>query len=625
MLLGAAAPSLAAPLAAYGKLPAIEDAEISPDGAYVALVTTDGEHRTVVIERADGQAVITRIRAGDQKVRDVRWAGSQHLLVTRSPGASTPFPPHGEWWLVVDYNLQTRQQLPLLGDDAAAANYVFEPPIVRMRDGHTYAFVESWEWQGNRGRPALYRVDLDSGRTQVDDQPPEHGEDWLVDAGGDVVMRDQYDQDRKEWRLEFHRGRGWQVVKTMTAPIEHPFLMAFASDGRSALISAYEGDNLVMRQFGPNDSDWGPPRQIPPGEDLLVDPTSDAIYGTRQLDGDKLVYRFQSAADQQAWDTVAKLFRGEVVRLESISADHRKMIVRADSPTLGPAYCVVDVTAKTAHWLGPIYDQVTEQDISPVQPVSFQAQDGLPLTGYLTLPRGKPAKDLPLIVFPHGGPAVRDEPGFDWWAQAMASRGYAVLQVNYRGSDGFGWKFLSAGFGEFGRKMQTDLSDGVQYLAGKGVIDPKRVCIVGASYGGYAALAGATLQSGVYRCAVSVAGPADLRLMVFTATDHGATLSERYWDRFMGAHGAGDPHLADISPAAHADRATIPILLIHGDNDIVVSYEQSLVMANALRRAGKPFKFVTLKSEDHWLSLGDTRLQMLQATMDFVEHNNPPN
>jgi len=258
-----------------------------------------------------------------------------------------------------------------------------------------------------------------------------------------------------------------------------------------------------------------------------------------------------------------------------------------------------------------------------VRAVAFKAGDGMALTGYLTLPRARDPKGLPLVVFPHGGPAARDEPGFDWWAQAMASRGYAVLQVNYRGSDGLGEAFLSAGYGQWGRKMQTDLSDGVRYLAAGGIVDPKRVCIVGASYGGYAALAGATLDPGVYRCAVSVAGPAELRHFVAWSRQRSDVTALRYWDRFMGAKSASDRRLADISPADHADLATAPILLIHGKDDTVVPFEQSQMMADALKKAGKPYAFVVLSREDHWLSRGDTRLQMLQATMDFLAKNNP--
>jgi dipeptidyl aminopeptidase/acylaminoacyl peptidase len=295
-----------------------------------------------------------------------------------------------------------------------------------------------------------------------------------------------------------------------------------------------------------------------------------------------------------------------------------------DSPTEGPAYALVDRATLRANWISIAYDDVKAADISPVQPVSYKAKDGLALTGYLTLPAAKPAKNLPLIVFPHGGPAARDEPAFDWWAQAMASRGYAVLQVNYRGSNGFGWPFLSAGFGEWGRKMQTDLSDGVRYLAAQGTIDPKRVCIVGASYGGYAALAGATLDPGIYRCAVDVSGISDMRRFVVWAKTESDVSSQRYWDRFVGANGPADPRLAAISPAAHAAAADAPILLIHGKDDTVVPFEQSQIMADALKKAGKPYEFVVLNHEDHWLSRGETRLQMLQATMDFVEKNNPP-
>ena len=297
----------------------------------------------------------------------------------------------------------------------------------------------------------------------------------------------------------------------------------------------------------------------------------------------------------------------------------------ADSAVEGPGYALVDLATRKAQWLGARYQNVLPEDVAASQPVRFKAGDGLDLGGYLTLPRGRDPKNLPLVVLAHGGPASRDTPGLDWWAQAIASRGYAVLQVNFRGSDGFGWAFTQAGFGEWGRKMQTDLSDGVRHLAGQGVVDPKRVCIVGASYGGYAALAGATLDPGVYRCAASVAGLSDLRRFVEWSRAKNGVGAQRYWTRFMGAEERRDPALTEISPAAHAGRASGPVLLVHGRDDTVVPLEQSRIMADALEKAGKPVELVVQKGEDHWLSRGDSRLEMLTATMAFVEKHNPPN
>jgi dipeptidyl aminopeptidase/acylaminoacyl peptidase len=251
---------------------------------------------------------------------------------------------------------------------------------------------------------------------------------------------------------------------------------------------------------------------------------------------------------------------------------------------------------------------------------TWLAADGLSIPAFLTLPAGS-GKDLPLIVLPHGGPAAADTLDFDWWSQALVAQGYAVLQPNFRGSL-LNAKFMQAGYGEWGRKMQTDLSDGVRYLARQGIIDPKRVCIVGASYGGYAALAGVTVESGVYRCAVSVAGLSDLPRFRRT---NSAGLGRRYWDRFMGAADQNDPALIAISPIEHVAAVTVPVLLIHGRDDTVVPFEQSDVMLSALKRAGKSATLVTLKHEDHWLSRSETRLQMLQATVDFLKANNPPN
>jgi dipeptidyl aminopeptidase/acylaminoacyl peptidase len=230
-------------------------------------------------------------------------------------------------------------------------------------------------------------------------------------------------------------------------------------------------------------------------------------------------------------------------------------------------------------------------------------------------------------VLPHGGPAARDNLEFDWIAQALASRGYLVLQPNYRGSDGLSQTFKEAGYGEYGRKMQTDLSDGVRALVKIGVADSKRVCIVGASYGGYAALAGATTEAGVYRCVISIAGVSDLKAQFELSVSTSANKDDRsvrYWLRYTGAANLKDPILTDRSPAMHVDAVAGPILLIHGTNDGVVPFEQSEIMAAALKKANKPYEFVKLKSEDHWLSKADTRLQMLQAVVKFLETNNPP-
>jgi dipeptidyl aminopeptidase/acylaminoacyl peptidase len=290
-------------------------------------------------------------------------------------------------------------------------------------------------------------------------------------------------------------------------------------------------------------------------------------------------------------------------------------------PKDGYVYALYDWYSHHATILGRVYEGVTAA--AEMQAISYPAADGLTIPGFLTLPAGS-GKDLPLIVLPHGGPAYADTLDFDWWSQALAAQGYAVLQPNFRGSI-LNSNFLQAGFGEWGRKMQTDLSDGVRYLARQGTIDPKRVCIVGASYGGYAALAGVSIESGVYRCAVSVAGISDLRRFRKWTIANQMGHSQRYWDRFMGTADQNDPALIAISPIEHIAAVTVPVLLIHGRDDTVVPFEQSDVMLSALQRAGKPVTLVTMKHEDHWLSRSETRLQMLRATVDFLKVNNPPN
>ena len=226
--------------------------------------------------------------------------------------------------------------------------------------------------------------------------------------------------------------------------------------------------------------------------------------------------------------------------------------------------------------------------------------------------------------FETAGPiASQDRLGFDWLAQAFASRGYAVLQPNYRGTLGYGEAFRRAADGEVGRKMQSDLSDGVLALAREGVVDPQRVCIVGIGYGGYAALAGVTLQQGQYRCAASVNGVSHYGKVLLRETTLRTDLRRADFLRLLlGVDKGQNPE--QIAPQALAARADAPVLLIHGEDDTVVPIDQSRDMERALKRAGRPVELVTLAGEDHWLTGGATRQQMLAKTVAFVEKHNPP-
>ena len=627
--LSAAGLALAAPppLAAYGRLPTIEDVALSSDGARLGLIVTDGDKRRLVIQNLADSKVIGGIDAGTEKVRWLRWAGSNHLLVglTRTAVPEGVEGPRQEYTLLLDYNVAKRTLKPIMNGVHDCLDVAIGEPMVRIIDGRPYVFAMGVQFVHDRGRFSLFKVDLDINDTRVFKEAFENTDEWLVDADGELLAESEYDSDARRWTLRLRQGQGWRVAKTEDSAIGHPVIVGLGRDGRSVLLSDNKNEP-TLHEFALDGSDWGAALPLGHTDVVLFDTGSHVLIGGHALVGDQDVYDFLSPADQATWKTIAKGYGPARTTLTSLSDDHRKLVVEVDSPTEGPAYALVDLATRTGVWIGDTFHDAS-QTLAPVTPFAFKAADGTALTGYLTLPRSRPAKDLPLVVFPHGGPAARDEPGFDWWAQAMASRGYAVLQVNYRGSDGFGWTFMASGFGQWGRAMQTDLSDGVRALAVQGVIDAKRVCIVGASYGGYAALAGAALQPGVYRCAASVAGPSDLKRMVIDSSRGYASSdnsTQRFWLRFMGADGVKDPDLAAISPARLADQVKIPILLIHGKDDTVVPYVQSTLMADALTKAGKPVELVTLPSEDHWLSRGATRLQMLTSMVGFLEKNNPP-
>ncbi|WP_420429925.1 alpha/beta hydrolase family protein [Kordiimonas sp.] len=321
---------------------------------------------------------------------------------------------------------------------------------------------------------------------------------------------------------------------------------------------------------------------------------------------DKTMHKVQGAINKALPDTTNHIY--------SKAKGAHTYLIFSDSPTDPGVYYWLDFKTKEMKTLGSYMHGIDPAMSSPAMPATIPVRDGTSIPGYVTMPKGKEtAKGLPAVVLVHGGPWARDTADWDWWAQFLASRGYVVLQPNFRGSTGYGPAFERAGDSQWGGLMQDDVTDATQWLIKQGIADKDNVCIVGASYGGYASLMGVIKEPGLYKCAVSINGVTDLPRLI--AEDKYNVIGGRDWVKKIGLEGASS---SDVSPYHRSEGVSAPVLLMSSKDDTRIDYGVSEAMHKRLAKLGKASRYVMIEDGGHHMDTAESRLTVLTEMEKFL-------
>ncbi|HET7810619.1 MAG TPA: S9 family peptidase [Steroidobacteraceae bacterium] len=630
----------APPVEAYGQVPAITDIDINPAGTRLVWIeNSDTQRRLVVFDLAGHRVMRVMASPAETVLRSAEWADDETLLVSASVTHSYEGPQRnamewGRWFSIPAVGGEPRMLLMQGG----FREYTTGATLVRRSTAKPgKIFMSTWDWNGaSQAKPSaglvkrgrldsgeeynLYEVDLKTGKGKTLEHGGPFTERWTVDPSGAHIVRTDWNPTQEKFVLQVKDGSSWRRLYE-AGRCGHLGSVVITPDG-SAVVAIGTRCNEERAKL------WSIPLDGSPMTVLVEDAALDVddVY-TDDFDDTLLYAQFAGAGHKRHWldanaerrrKGLIRSFNTDWVSIYGRSADGQKIVVNVEGASRPPVFHIVDYGAKRADIINEAYPRLAGITQGTVREFEYQARDKYALMAYLTLPADTTAKTLPVVVLPHGGPEARDDGGFDWIAQFLASRGYAVLQPQFRGSSGFGKAHADAGRRQWGLRMQDDVTDGVRALIDQGIADPRRICIAGASYGGYSALAGAAFTPELYACAVSISGVSDLPSMIGydTRMSMEESSSTDYWHEHIGP--ATDPQVIARSPARSAATFRAPVLLIHGTEDTVVPIEQSRLMAHALQASGKPVELIELPGEDHWLSQSATRIRMLTELERFL-------
>jgi dipeptidyl aminopeptidase/acylaminoacyl peptidase len=599
--------------------PEIAGAQISPDGRYIAFLKPWKDTRNIWVKKT-GEPFASARRVTNEAKRPIpafAWSrDSAYILFVQDHGGDE------------NYNVYAVNpaEAPAAGADVPSARNITDAKGARALIYSVPRNQPDTLYIGLNDRdPAwhdLYRLSISTGKRELLRKNTERVSSWVFDNAGALrlAVRTTDAGDTELLRVD---EQAMTPVYTCSV-LEACGPVHFDKDNAKVYLETSKGEGDLSRLvlFDPATQaetlvESDPLGRVDFGTALFSDKT-DALIATVYTDEKDRIY-FKDKEYASGYALLQKKLPGKEIEFGSSTADEQRWLVSASSDTEPGETYLFDRGTKALALQYRIREKLPRPSLAGSSPITYPSSDGLRIPAYLTLPKGVPAKSLPLIVFPHGGPWARDQWGFSGIAQFLANRGYAVLQPNFRGSTGYGKKFLNAGNKQWGDLMQDDVTWGVKYLVGQGIADPKRVGIMGGSYGGYATLAGVAFTPDVYAAAVSIVGPSNLVTLLDSIPPYWEAARRIFYVRM------GDPRtpegkqqLERQSPLHSAGRIRTPLLVAQGANDPRVNKAESDQIVIALRDRGFPVEYIVAPDEGHGFQRPVNNLALFAAAEKFL-------
>lgn len=596
------------PLRDFFKNPESTNYQISPDGKWISYLKPYEHRLNLFIRENKDSGQETRLTSvTDRDIPNYFWKGNGHIIYVRDFGGDENF--H-----VLTVDIKSKAEKDVTNFPSTRAEIV--DTLENVNDDELLISHN----QRDKKVFDVFRLNIKTGKMTLLARNPGNITSWMVDHTG--RLRVAIEADGANSNVLYRDSEGQKFSKIFTFSYKEEFVpLFFTFDNKNLYVSSnISRDKMSIVEFDVRTKKENRIIYQHPDVDVMTLNFSRKrkVLTSVRYNTWKQVAQFFDPVTESISNKIAEKIIGKEIRFNAVTKNEDFYIVRSISDRSLGGFYLYDVNKDELKLLAQAAPWLDEEKLSPTKAISYQSRDGLTINGYLTLPKNKKPKKLPIVINPHGGPWARDNWGYNPQVQFLANRGYGVLQMNFRGSTGYGKSFLQASYKQWGLKMQEDITDGVKWLIQEGIADEDKICIYGGSYGGYATLSGLVKDPKLYACGIDYVGVSNLFTFMNTIPPYWTTELEKLYE--MVGHPERDKvQFTATSPALNADRIKAPLLVVQGAKDPRVNKAESDQMVQALEKRGVKVQYIVKDNEGHGFRNEENRFEFYEAMEVFLK------